>query len=256
MPDRKPIILIVEDEEAIRASYDVILGDDYDLVLAKTAEEALMILDRRADIKLLFLDYQLPGMNGLEFMEKFREKDFDTPLVVVTGKGSEEVAARFSEYQIFRYIIKPFSPKQIFEIVKEILERDDFYKDNKNFRQNFDNQKLPFRVRRAVDFIVENFQKNIGVNEVAASVDCSREHLSRIFHCQLGQTIHEFLEEVRMEEAKMLVETTTHSVKIVGQKCGYQLESHFIQLFKRTFGHTPKEHRSQFSKSKAKMSQN
>ena len=92
------------------------MGDDYDLVLAETAEEALKILDRRADIGLLFLDYQLPGMNGLEVMERFRKKGYDIPVVVVTGKGSEEVAARFSEYQVFRYIIKPFSPRQIIAI--------------------------------------------------------------------------------------------------------------------------------------------
>ena len=240
MPNRKPVILIVEDEKAVRASYDVILGDDYDLVLAETADEALKILDRRADIGLLFLDYQLPGMNGLEFMEKFREKDFDTPVVVVTGKGSEEVAARFSEYQILRYMIKPFSPRQIIEIVEEVLEKDDPQKNDRDFRYTSDSQELPSKVRRAMDFIQKNFHRNIGINEVADGMGCSHRHLERLFHVCLGQSQHEVLEKVRMNEAKKLLETTPHSVKNVSQSCGYQPESNFIQTFKIFLARLPR----------------
>jgi two-component system response regulator YesN len=248
MPDRKPVILIVEDEEAIRASYEVILGDDYDLVLAETAEEALKILDRRADIGLLFLDFQLPGMNGLEFMEKFREKDYDIPVVVVTGKGSEEVAARFSEYQVFRYIVKPFRPRQIIEIVEQILEKDVPQKNDMDFRYTSYSQELPFKVRRAMDFILENFHRNIGINEVAKRVGCTHRHLERLFHGCLGQSPHEVLEKVRMKEEKKLIETTSFSVKIVSQKCGYGSEWHFIEIFKKIFGRTPAEYRKEFSK--------
>ena len=246
MIDINPVILIVEDEESVQASYDVILGDDYDLVLAETAEEALKILDQRPDIGFLFLDFQLPGMNGLEFMEKFREKDFDIPVVVVTGKGSEGVAARFSEYQIFRYIIKPFRSKQIIEIVEEIIEKDDPQKADRNLEYTSDSQELPFKVRRAVDFIRKNFHRNIGVNEVAGGVGCSHRHLERLFQGYLGQSPHEVLREMRMMEAIKLMETSSLTVKIVSKKCGYGSEWHFIQTFKKTFGLTPAEYRREF----------
>jgi DNA-binding NtrC family response regulator len=101
MPDVTPVILIIKDEEAVQASYEIILRDNYDLILAETGEEGLKTLNQRSDIGLIFLDYILPGMDGLEFMKKFREGDWNIPVIVVTGKGSEEVAASFSADRIY-----------------------------------------------------------------------------------------------------------------------------------------------------------
>lgn len=247
MLSSKPVILIVEDEEAVQVSYATILEKEYDLLMAETGEEALEILNKRTDIRAIFLDYILPGMDGLQFMERFKEGGWDIPVIVVTGRGSEEVAARFSEYEIFRYLTKPFRVTRIVQVVEQALQKYDLKRDNLDFRHKFDTERLPFEVQRAVEFIVENFHRNIGVIEIAAALDCSHRHLSRLFRRYLEQTPHEFLEQVRMSEAKKLIETTHHSVKIVAQKCGFGTEWHFIKTFKKTFGRTPTEHRREFS---------
>ncbi|MFQ6031719.1 MAG: helix-turn-helix transcriptional regulator [Candidatus Zixiibacteriota bacterium] len=98
-----------------------------------------------------------------------------------------------------------------------------------------------------MDFIRKNFHRNNNINEFADGIGCSLIHLSSLFSRHLGHTPRDFLRKVRMKEAKRLIETTCHSVKIVAQKCGYGTEWNFIKTFKKTFGRTPSEHRREFS---------
>ena len=62
MPESKHVVLIVEDEEDVRASYDVTLSDEYDLLMAETGKEALEVLHRKKHIELVSYQHNIVGL--------------------------------------------------------------------------------------------------------------------------------------------------------------------------------------------------
>jgi len=82
-------ILAIDDEASIRASYSVMLGDDYNLLLAESGEEGLSILEEK-HVDLVLLDLRMRGMNGDDVLRKLQDRGATVPVVVVT----EELGAR------------------------------------------------------------------------------------------------------------------------------------------------------------------
>ena len=78
----KPRILVVDDESAVRDSLKMTLEyDGYDVTLAATGEEGVKLIEREAP-DLVFLDVKMPGMDGLEVLQKVRHLTEVTPIVV------------------------------------------------------------------------------------------------------------------------------------------------------------------------------
>lgn len=81
-------ILIVDDEEAVRFSFDLVLSDaGYNVYWAEDGEEALQII-RDEDIKVIFLDLNLPHMSGVDLCRKIRKMKPDVSITAITGYAS------------------------------------------------------------------------------------------------------------------------------------------------------------------------
>ena len=114
-------VLICDDEEGIRESLKLILGDTYDLVLAGNSPQCLEILENSKDIGLVLLDIKMPVIDGLDTLEQIKKKYPKISVVMVTGYRSVEIAAKSSHHGATGYIIKPFKAKEILETVKRHL---------------------------------------------------------------------------------------------------------------------------------------
>ncbi|MCK5013299.1 MAG: response regulator, partial [Candidatus Omnitrophica bacterium] len=101
-------ILICDDEEGIRESLKLILGDHYDLILTDSGEQCLQCLDNDKTIGLVLLDIKMPKINGLEILRAIKEKYPELSVIIVTGYKSVETAAEASSLGASGYIVKPF----------------------------------------------------------------------------------------------------------------------------------------------------
>lgn len=117
----KKRILIVDDEENIRLLYSEELKDaGYEVDTAKDAKEAQKKIDiQKPD--LITLDIRMPGIDGIEFLRRFRENDKTTPVVLCTA---------YSDYkQDFRiwaseaYVVKSSNLEPLKATIKEVLEK-------------------------------------------------------------------------------------------------------------------------------------
>ncbi|MGQ8874438.1 response regulator [Paenibacillus sp. TSA_86.1] len=87
--------------------------------------------------------------------------------------------------------------------------------------------------------------EQVSLKTISAHVRVSPSHLSKIFSQETGQTITEYLTQVRIGKAKELLKTTSNKTFEIAFKVGYNDPHYFSNIFKKTTGSTPKEYRTQ-----------
>ena len=116
-------ILIVDDEEKVafflRESLEE-LGQDVAVEAAGSAEEALEKIQARP-FHLIISDLRMPGIDGLKFLERVKQENPDTRLILMTAYGSDEVEADARRLEIYEYITKPFHVSDLVDVAREAL---------------------------------------------------------------------------------------------------------------------------------------
>ena len=115
-------ILICDDEEGIRESLKLILGDHYDLILTDSGEQCLQCLDNDKTIGLVLLGIKMPKINGLEILKAVKEKCPELNVIIVTGYKSVETAAEISSLGVSEYIKKPFKSDEVLDIIQKNIK--------------------------------------------------------------------------------------------------------------------------------------
>ncbi len=119
MKSDKPCILIVDDEESIRESFSLILQDDYELISVSTGEAALKkAVDHKID--LVFLDIRMPGMDGMETLQRLKKIDPSVEVIMVTAVNDVQKAGESVKIGANNYIVKPFDVSQIISMAKAL----------------------------------------------------------------------------------------------------------------------------------------
>jgi CheY-like chemotaxis protein len=110
--ERKPVVLIVEDEHLLRMSaVDMVEAAGFEVIEAPDADEAIRILESRNDIRAIFTDVQMPGsMDGLKLARAVRHRWPPVALIVTTGQNDVAAADLPSGG---RFLRKPYRPAQI-----------------------------------------------------------------------------------------------------------------------------------------------
>jgi DNA-binding NtrC family response regulator len=112
-------VLIVEDEANARSGYESLLRKwGCEVLGVSSAEEAL---EKAAEFHpaVLLADVELPGMDGLEMLRRLGDEVQHVPVIIITGKGSEDRAEKAIEAGAFWYIEKPLQPR----VLKALLNR-------------------------------------------------------------------------------------------------------------------------------------
>ena len=113
-------IFIVDDDQGILESFDVMLGDDYHLIMIDNGTEAIQRIGDQ-NPSLLFLDIKIPGRNGLEVLANLREKGIDTRVVVVTALAQDHYQEIAEKYGVHKYLHKPLDVDEVQEIARAVL---------------------------------------------------------------------------------------------------------------------------------------
>ena len=122
--DNKKRILIVDDEKKVAFFLQESLedlGNNYEVVSAETAEEALQQIEFQP-FDLIITDLRMPGINGLELMKRVRAISPKTRTILITAYGSDEVEAEARRLQAYSYFTKPFHIENFMETVQEALK--------------------------------------------------------------------------------------------------------------------------------------
>ncbi len=114
-------IIIVDDEIELRENLqDLLEFKDYDVFSYPNGEEMLEAIDT-VNSDIFLLDYQLPGLNGIELIPHIREKLPQVPIGLVTASSQPDTREEAMKNGANRIILKPYSPMEMLQAVVEML---------------------------------------------------------------------------------------------------------------------------------------
>ncbi len=119
---KKATILVVDDENGVRQSFNLVLKDDYEVVMSASGKEALNVLEKKK-VDLVLLDIMLPDINGLDLLQKIKENDPNTEVVMVTAVKEIQTAVKAIKLGAYEYVIKPFLVDDVMTIIERALEK-------------------------------------------------------------------------------------------------------------------------------------
>src|SRR5215468_9168751 len=132
-----PSILVVDDERTIRDTLRGILEEEgYKVVLAESAEACLEQLKKRA-CSVVLLDIWLPGMDGLDALERIRQIEAESApeVVMISGHATIETAVRATKLGAFDFLEKPLSIDKTLIVIKNALEAHRLRRENAEFKK-------------------------------------------------------------------------------------------------------------------------
>jgi DNA-binding NtrC family response regulator len=113
-------ILVVDDDQGILDSFEVLLGDRFDLMKAETGYEALRILENNP-IHLMFLDIKMPGLDGIDVLRKLQEDRKKVDVVIITASDQEKSEREAKSLGVIDYLKKPLDIFEVDRITSRVL---------------------------------------------------------------------------------------------------------------------------------------
>jgi CheY-like chemotaxis protein len=115
-------VLVVDDDPVVATSFDRVLSHEgYVVVTARNGTEALDKLEH-GDYDVVYTDIKMPGMDGLELAERVKARRSWTPVVIITGHGTEAGERRAQAAGVTAFLHKPLSPEMLETSAREALE--------------------------------------------------------------------------------------------------------------------------------------
>ncbi len=243
----RPLVLIIDDNNGMRAYLRSILQDKYNVSEATNGEQGLEKA-RREVPKLVVCDVMMLVMDGLEFTKRLKEDTATShiPVVLLTARSLSEQRKEGYDTGADSYITKPFSGQVLLSRIENLLRsrimlRSVFAGDK---RETEEEEKLNEADKTFVGRLRTAIQENLGdsdfsVERLGEEIGLSRVQLYRKVKALTGQTPVELLRKARLTKARQLLEKTEKSVSEIAYEVGFTSPSYFNKCFKDEFDINP-----------------
>ena len=183
-----------------------------------------------------------------EFRMMFPDVDLVAEKVVTDENGIYSSGGAYSYLSLILYLIEKYAGRQAAVFCSKIFAIDIDRQSQSPFMM-FTGQKehQDEPIKKAQTFIEKNFNNKITVDELASMLSLSRRNLERRFKKATSNTVVEYLQRVKIEAAKMSLESSRENVNEVMYKVGYTDTKAFRNTFKRITGLSPVQYRSKYN---------
>ena len=121
-------ILSVDDSSTMRKIVgSVVKALNYDFLEASDGNEALDVLTREYEsVKMILLDWNMPGMNGIDFLQAVKKNNVfrSIPVIMVTTQGEKNSIVKAVQAGAVNYILKPFTPEDLIKKIMQCVKRE------------------------------------------------------------------------------------------------------------------------------------
>ncbi len=245
--DDRPMVLIIDDNNGMRAYLRSILEPHYDVAEACDGAQG-MDEARRLVPQIVVSDVMMPGVDGLEFCRRLKDDTATShiPVVLLTARSLDEQRAEGYGCGADSYITKPFTAATLLARVDNLLHsrrqlRRIFAGDNaaKDEEEKLTPRDQAF-VCRLRDIIKQNLgDSDFSVERIGEEIGLSRVQLYRKVKALTGQSPVELLRKARLAKARRMIEAGTGTIAETAYAVGFSSPSYFNKCYKDEFGTSP-----------------
>ena len=251
-----PIIMIVEDNSSLRAFLLQSLSSQYRVVGAENGKDAIEKIQQQQP-DLILSDVMMPIMNGEELC-KHLKNDIETshiPIILLTALGDREHILRGLETKADMYIVKPFDLTVLKANISNVLENREL------IRTRFQKAALPTQteetalpqlsnlddefMHKVTALVKEKLSSELNVDILCAAMNMSRTSFYNKMKALTGIPPADFIRNIRMQEAAILLKSKNYSVTEVADMVGVADPKYFTDIFKKFYGVPPSTYMKQ-----------
>ena len=229
-------ILIVDDEKYVSLLIEKCVDwakYGYDIVgRAETSDEALRLFQKLWP-DIVFCDINMPDIDGLSITRQMKKLNPEVHVVLVTGYRRFSYAREAIEIGVDGYVLKPVQGEELLAEADKI--REHIYRTD------------PERLHAVVHELTQNAAvyirehiaaPDLSLHSIAEALYVSDSYLSRVFKEDMNKGITQYIQNVRMERVRYLLDTTSLSLPAIGEQVGIS-DTHYLgRCFKKQFGIT------------------
>ena len=232
-------VMIVDDEMPVRkllqASIDwealglEVVGE------AASGIEAINIIDD-VNPDIVFVDINMPFMNGIEFTKMATSRYPDLYVIVLTGFDDFEYARECVRLPVVEYMLKPIVRSEVEKVLKRLVDEMDKKTPDENCSEQEESALNSFEIQNIVNYLKANYKDStINLASVAQQFGFNACYLSRKFKKEMGVSFLEYLMKCRMEHAKELKKSNLKMFETANE-VGIPDPNYFGRCFKKYTG--------------------
>lgn len=249
--DKRTTILVVEDNDDMRAFIRSILVDRFAVAEARNGEEALKVLSNR-EIDLIISDLMMPVMDGMELSRRVKE-NFDIshiPFLMLTAKTGREPRLESYRMGVDAYITKPFDEELLMARIDGIMKTRRKYQssfadglevESLNISEESRDKKFMDQVMKVITDNYRNSYFEIG--DFAEALGVSRSLLNKKLQSLVGQSAGQLLRSFRLKTAHELIvrnrKTRAMNISEIAYEVGFNDSKYFTRCFTKHFNINP-----------------
>lgn len=236
-------LLIVDNEKSIRIGFKKFIdwekhGIEFINAFSNGCDALEYMLKNPIDI--LITDIKMPKMDGLTLLNELNNRNIKPKItIVLTESGEYQLVRNCFKLNVDDYLLKSnYNHHNIANLIHTIL--NDKFKLKEKY---LNNRGYSFEVTRILDFLNNNYHKNVSLNSISESINYSESYLSHLFSKEVGMPLFEYLNKLRIEKAKFFLYNTNLKIYEISCKVGFKTVEHFSRLFKKYTGVSPKHYK-------------
>jgi YesN/AraC family two-component response regulator len=244
-----PTILVVEDEALIAMHIKSILEEiGYNVVTSvRSVEDAITFIESNPP-NLVLIDINLnKEKDGVHLGRYLLEKD-SIPYLYITSYTDKSTLDRVNETRPHGYIVKPFKPSDITTTISVVLNNYKHREIEPVRAENGIPDVVPYRMKIVINYINDNLDKRIEIDELITISTWKRRHFSRLFLTYLHVSPYQYILSRKIEKAKALIVDSDLLIVEVAQELAFESYGNFCNAFKKIEGSTPEQYRRKFGR--------
>lgn len=238
--------MIVDDEENIRNGLKLQV-ESLDLglqviALVENGESALEMIQQYRP-ELLFMDINMPGMNGLEVIKKIRETQQLCSIIIISGYDDFQFAREAIRQKVDFYLLKPVDDDELTEVCAQAVEN---YK-KRLLEHNLLKQVQPSDSNDILEYIQNHLDDStLDYESLQSEFNLSRSSISKLIKNATNQSLNEFITNQRIDLADAYLKNQKNAtIKQIAVMCGFTDPLYFSRVYKKIRGKAPNNTREE-----------
>lgn len=252
---KKPVILIVDDNEDIRFYLKDNLRRNYTIYEAVNGAEGWE-KTKQHQPDLVVSDVMMPVMDGMELCRNIKQDKHTShiPVILLTARSAAEPKLEAFQEGANDYVTKPFSFEMLLSRIKNLLAQQEAMR--KLFQKQVEVNPSEISItsvdeqfiRQSIETVEENISNpDFSVEDLSRALHMSRVALYRKLLALTGKSPLDFIKTIRLKRAAQLLEKSQCTISEIAYEVGFNNPKYFARNFRKEFGILPSEYAAQKS---------